>query len=162
MSKKIYKLLNVIYVLVFIVSSIYVILNNINEYAPKTIINFDKTSIKCNDGTTYRVADFDSDERLIIMNFQHADLVALCSAGTDSIILWYDRDKYKDSPKNYEIRHAYETKGSWAQVIGRSAFLILLIAIFLVIIRQLVYYIDLGKMLPEKKKKKVHSSFWKG
>jgi hypothetical protein len=96
------------------------------------------------------------------MNFQHADLVALCSTGTASIISWYDRHKYKDSPKNYEIRNAYETKGSWAQVMGRSGFLILLIAIFLVIIRQIVYYIDLGKILPKKKQKKIHSSFWKG
>ncbi len=162
MSKKIYKLVNVIYVLVFILSSIYVILNNINKYAPKTIIDFDNTIIKCNDGTTYRIGDFDSDERLIIMNFQHADLVALCSTETASIILWYDRHKYNDSPKNYEIRHAYETKGSWAQVIGGSGFLILVIAIFLIIIRQIVYYIDLGKILPKKKKKKIHSSFWKG
>lgn len=162
-----YRLIKVLYGVVFILVIVLVVIYMNNHYKPKKVLDLSQSHVKCENGTAYPATEIM--DKLGI-SYGNNTLNERSVPGYVPILALFDLEKKEESlkmlcfngkittgslnldelgrlyvkEKNYTIIEGYKTEGSWNKVILLSIGVIALIAMFFWVLSKLFFYVYKG------------------
>ena len=170
-SKWWYRLIKVLYVLIFVFASFYLVAINVVSYEPT--FNSAKSSIICKNGKpiedVYMYSPYSWSLDYTDIKFECASDEELGAATKSSFPEYKEiensalgksiREKYKGNayanliqinmPTNYNTNLVYFPR-NWFATIGFSVLIVAGVFLFLEILKRIFYYVYLGKLFPKK------------